>query len=46
MKSSKPKLAVAVIIVVLIGAVIMSLWQDTGSGVALAALDKRSKPRR
>jgi len=36
MKSSKTKLAIAVIIVVLIGAVIMSLWQDTGSGVALA----------
>jgi len=36
MKSPKTKPAIAVMIVVLIGAVIMSLWQDAGSGVALA----------
>jgi len=36
MKSQKAKPAIAVIILVLIGAVIMSLWQDAGSGVALA----------
>jgi len=36
MKSPKTKPAIAVIIVVLIGAAIMSLWQDDGSGVALA----------
>jgi len=36
MKSPKTKPAIAVMIVVLIGAIIMSLWQDAGSGVALA----------
>ena len=36
MKSPKTKPAIAVITVVLIGAVIVSLWQDTGSGVVLA----------
>jgi len=36
MKSPRTKPAIAAIIVVLIGAVIMSLWQDAGSGVALA----------
>lgn len=36
MKSPKVRPAIAVIVLVLIGAVIMSLWQDAGSGVALA----------
>ena len=36
MKSLKTKPAIAATILVLIGAVIISLWQDTGSGVALA----------
>ncbi|MHC4120762.1 MAG: LolA family protein [Planctomycetota bacterium] len=36
MKSPKTKPAAAAIIVVLIGAVIISLWPDGGSGVALA----------
>lgn len=36
MKSPKTKPAIAVIILVLIGTVIMSLWQDAGSGVVLA----------
>jgi outer membrane lipoprotein-sorting protein len=36
MKSPKTKPAIAALVVVLAGAVIMSLWQDTGSGVALA----------
>jgi len=36
MKNPKIKPAIAATILVLIGAVIMSLWQDAGSGVALA----------
>ena len=36
MKSPRTKPAVAAIVVVLIGAVIISLWPDAGSGVALA----------
>ncbi len=36
MKNLKTKPAIAVIIVVLIGAVLLSLWHDAGSGVALA----------
>ena len=36
MKSPKTKPAIAVIIVTLIGGVIISLWHDAGSGVALA----------
>ncbi len=36
MRSPRTKPAIAVIIVVLVGVVTISLWQDTGSGVALA----------
>ncbi|MCP4613619.1 MAG: DUF2092 domain-containing protein [Planctomycetes bacterium] len=36
MKNLKTKPAIAATILVLIGAVILSLWQDAGSGVALA----------